>query len=259
MNSTEINSKKITISPEIAEICGIHAGDGYLRNDGQRREWDISGAIEEREYYDRHVIPLFNKVFKLHIKGRFFPSRYTYGFVIRDRKTIEFAHDMLGFPYGNKTLKVEVPSFILKDISLMTYFLRGYFDTDGHLGFAKRYGLYSEFKRTRHCYPRLMFTTVSYPLSRHLQNMFKIMEFNFVSYTYRPKKRSENLKYRFDINGVNNLRRWLDLIGIKNPTKYSRFLVWAKYGFCPVGTTCIQRRNILKGELLPSVFYGPIV
>ena len=28
----------IEISPEMAEICGIHAGDGYLRNDGKRVE-----------------------------------------------------------------------------------------------------------------------------------------------------------------------------------------------------------------------------
>jgi len=74
------------ISPELAEVCGIHAGDGYLRNDGKRKEWDISGNVEEKEYYDNHVIPLFNKTFSLNIKGRFFPHRNTYGFVIRDRK-----------------------------------------------------------------------------------------------------------------------------------------------------------------------------
>ncbi|MDP2906846.1 MAG: hypothetical protein Q8O03_02800 [Nanoarchaeota archaeon] len=47
------------LNSETAEICGIHAGDGYLRNDGRRRELDISGNVEEQTYYDNHVIPLF--------------------------------------------------------------------------------------------------------------------------------------------------------------------------------------------------------
>ena len=53
-------------SPDIAEICGIHAGDGYLRNEGYQRELDISGNIDEKEYYDSHVVPLFERVFGNH-------------------------------------------------------------------------------------------------------------------------------------------------------------------------------------------------
>jgi len=67
-----INRNNI-LTPEIAEICGIHAGDGHLRKKGN--EFELSGSFEEREYYDSHVIPLFNKVFNLQIKGKFFPSK----------------------------------------------------------------------------------------------------------------------------------------------------------------------------------------
>ena len=38
------------LSPELAEICGIHAGDGYLRSNEHRIELDISGNVEEKEY-----------------------------------------------------------------------------------------------------------------------------------------------------------------------------------------------------------------
>lgn len=73
-------------TPELAEVCGIHAGDGYLRNKNYNRELDISGSFEEQVYYDEHVIPLFSKVFGIDITGRAFPSRGTYGFIIGVKK-----------------------------------------------------------------------------------------------------------------------------------------------------------------------------
>src|SRR3989344_5920758 len=243
---------------EIAEICGIHAGDGYLRNDGKRRELDISGNIEEKEYYDKHIIPLFNKFFNIQSKGRYFPYRNTYGFVIRDIKIIEFMNK-LGFPYGAKSLKVKVPSFILEDDLLKKSFLRGYFDTDGHLGFAKKYGNCSEFRKTRHCYPRIGFTTVSKNLSDNLKEVFEELKFNFVYYTYKDKNEKSNLRHLFNINGIKNLKKWLNLIGINNPTKYSRFLIWKKYGFCPTNINYLQRLEILKNKINPNSFYkGPV-
>ena len=68
----------------MSELCGIHAGDGYLRFNDKRKELDISGNIEEKEYYDNHVIPLFKKTFNIELSGKLFPHRNTYGFVIRD-------------------------------------------------------------------------------------------------------------------------------------------------------------------------------
>ena len=126
------------MTPELAEICGIHAGDGYLRNDGKRRELDISGSMDEQEYYNCHVVPLFEKAFNIKIVPRFFPCRGTYGFVIRDKSVIEFMHS-LGFPYGKKTLTVSVPETILqsRNLDIIYSFIRGVFDTDGCFHFRK--------------------------------------------------------------------------------------------------------------------------
>jgi len=244
------------ISQEIAEICGIHAGDGYLRNDGRRTEWDISGSIDEKEYYDFHMIHLFNKVFNLKIQGRFFPSRNTYGFVIRDKSIIEFAYNNLYFPYGNKSTKVRVPKFIFSDIKLVQHFLRGYFDTDGHFSCRRKpNGNYCKFKKTFHYYPHINFSTVSHALSIDLASLFKLLNFSFNSRTYNPPKKTESLKYCFELNGINKVTRFMDLIKPMNNTKTSRYSIWKRFGFCPTNISFQQRKSILSGKLNPLSFY----
>ena len=241
---------------EIAEICGIHAGDGYLRNDGKRKELDISGNVEEKDYYDLHVIPLFNKVFNLNIKGRFFPSRNTYGFVIREKKIIEFFHNELNFPYGSKSLIVKSPIFIMNNPIFIPFFLRGLFDTDGCLNFDRKIGNSNHFKKTKHFYPRFSFTTVSKQLAKDIIRLTKKEGFNFKEHIYIPKKETENTIHTLETYGKTALLNWIKKISPKNTTKYSRFLIWKKYGFCPTYTTYPQRLKILNGSLNPNSFYG---
>jgi len=148
------------ITPEIAEAAGIHAGDGYLRYRGKRRELDISGGFDEKGYYDDHVIPLFNRAFNLNIVGKFFRSRNTYGFVIRDREVLDVFRN-LGFPSGKKSTIVRCPAQIKESVrkDILCAFLRGYFDTDGCLSFDRKICNKDEFKKNHNFYPRLLFSS----------------------------------------------------------------------------------------------------
>ena len=250
----------IKITPELAELAGIHAGDGYLRYSNKRRELDISGDYEEKEYYDYHVIPLINKLFKISIKGKYFPSRKTYGFVIYDKTIVEQLAS-LGYPSGKKTTIVNIPKLILNhyDIKIIVSFLRGYFDTDGSLTFDKKIRNPSDFQKKYNYYPRLMFTTCSCELKNNLLFLFKRLGFICKCYTQKSKIETENLKYKLQITGKEALIKWMKLIGSKNPSKISRYLIWEKYGFCPPNTTYNQRINILEGKLNPYLMYeGPI-
>ena len=247
----------VVFSEDLAEVCGIHVGDGYLRNDGRRRELDISGSFEESGYYDFHVKPLFEKVFGITLKNRIFPSRGTYGFVIRDRDIIRFFHD-LGFPYGKKSTTVKIPSFVLKsnDALIHTRFLRGLFDTDGYLGFRKCYGNYTLFKVSRHHYPQIQLTTVSPYLSKQI--ILLLGRLGLAHYCYRdePSGVGENVAYRIMLNGVSRLHQWMELIGMKNEVKRSRYVVWKAFGFCPTNLTFEQRKGILNGDIDPYTM-GP--
>jgi intein/homing endonuclease len=242
----------MNVNSQLSEIAGIHAGDGYLRYSGRRKELDISGGIDEKEYYDNHVIPLFNKEFNLNLKGKFFKSRNTYGFVVRNRQVIEI-FKKLGFPSGKKSTTVRCPKEILNssDPKILRSFLRGYFDTDGSLTFDKKVYNKNVFKKTRNFYPRFMFTCVSQSLTKDIIRISTKLGFKALSYSHKSKIKTEKISYKTQIVGKINLRKWMKEIGIKNHSKYTRYLIWQKYGFCPPNTTYDQRLNILRNNLNP--------
>ncbi|MAH03768.1 hypothetical protein CMI39_03210 [Candidatus Pacearchaeota archaeon] len=244
----------IELTPELAEICGIHAGDGYLRKRKTGKiELDITGNVEEKEYYDKHVIPLINKFFNLNLKGKFY-TKGTYGFV--STNTQFHILNKLDFPFGKKSLIVRVPKLILrsKDKLIYSMFLRGLLDTDGHIGFQNRRTLknYSFFKRNYNYYPLICIGTVSQKLSEGVCFMLNELEIGHFVYNFQPKKtkyRNNSYRYMIIISGVERLLKWMNLIGSKNSVKFSRYLVWKKHGHCPTNLTLQQRENILKGKL----------
>ncbi|MFH0868583.1 MAG: LAGLIDADG family homing endonuclease [Candidatus Woesearchaeota archaeon] len=250
----------VKISPELAEICGIHAGDGYFRFNGKSGEVDISGNVEEKCYYDTHVIPLFNKVLDLNVTGKLFPYRNTYGFVVRDKKVLQLFKE-IGFPSGNKSTIIEIPGGILNSNNTLLYkrFLRGYLDTDGCINFDKKVTNSSLFQKTRNYYPRLLFTTCSSNLAKGFKYVTELLGFKTYFYPYRSKVLTENIKYTIQITGFKAFDMWMKLIGSKNPTKLSRYLIWQKFGFCPPNTTYKKRLKILSGHLDPNQLYGPVV
>jgi hypothetical protein len=194
----------------------------------------------------------------LNTKGKFFPSRNTYGFIIRDKKVIEFAHNELGFPYGNKTLNVQVPEFIFDKPSLIINFLRGYFDTDGHFSCSKKYGKYIQFKKKFHYYPRIRLSTVSTSLSNNLKELFKILGIKFCFCIHNSPIKTESLKYIHEINGNKRVEMFINSVKPKNITKTSRYLIWKKFGFCPTNISFNKRKDILNGKIDPYIFYkGP--
>jgi hypothetical protein len=244
-------------TPELAEVCGIHAGDGYLRNKNYNRELDISGSFEEQDYYDKGVIPLFSRVFGIKVIGRAFLSRRTYGFVIRDKTVVESMHE-IGFPYGSKSLSVRAPKFVMdaKNADIKTGFMRGLFDTDGSLSFERKIGSgYCEFKRTHNYYPIIRFGTVSRGLADDIKKLLTDLELRYWVDFYRYKQVKWNDIHRIWLRGQNAID-WIEKVGIRNPSKLSRYLIWKKFGHCPPNTTYAERLSILSGDTI--IDEGPV-
>lgn len=228
----------VEISPELAEICGIHAGDGYMRSrERNKGEVDISGNVEEKEYYDMHVIQLFNKVFDLDIKGKHF-SRGSYGFVCYKKELRETLAN-LGFPTGKKSFIVKIPALILesKDSNIYGAFLRGLFDTDGNLFFRKSYQGINKFNKNYNHYPIIKLITTSKFLAEDIIKMLHEMDILFNYHIRDSREIHEGRVHILTVSGIDGLERWMDLVGMKNSVKYTRYLIWKKFGFCPPNTT----------------------
>ncbi|OVE74692.1 hypothetical protein BVX95_01295 [archaeon D22] len=244
------------VSPALAEIAGIHAGDGYLRYQCHRKELDLSGALEEQGYYDSHIIPLFEKEFRISIKAKHFVSRNTYGFVCRNFTVINTLRK-LGFPSGSKSTIVQVPKQIQnsQNKKVIASFLRGYFDTDGCLNFRRQTSNKSYYKITYHYYPRLLFSTCSKALAEKIVELLEKFDIRCKLYVASSRILTENTQYRLQALGTSNLKKWVKHIGFGNETKSSRYLIWKKFGFCPPNTTFKERVKILSGQLDIQSFY----
>gem|GEM_PF-3284239 len=44
-------------------------------------------------------------------------------------------------------------------------------------------------------------------------------------------------------------------IGFKNPSKFAKYEIWRRFGFCPTNLSYVQITQILNNQLDPNVFY----
>ncbi len=246
------------MTPDLAEIYGIHAGDGYLQlRDRNRFVLELDCDVDEKAYYDEHVVPLFEKTFKINITPRFFPHRHTYGFFIYNKKICEFIHS-LGFPYGEKTYSVKVPKPILQsnNIEVARRFVKGVFDTDGTVSFRRRIRLRGKSENSkRHTYPRLLLDVCSPDLCFGVGQLLERMEEFRFSISYQRASGNHKKKYKLCLAGDRNLLFWTQDIGFKNNVKNNRVLIWERFGFNPPKLKLSDQIDILSGGKDPNTFY----
>ncbi len=163
----------VQIDAKIAELAGIHIGDGCISVTKRYKEYALCGDInEEREYYDMWVMPLFNEKIALPLLGcdvvaKENPSNGVYGIYVFEPKVVEFFQN-LGFQPGSKR-DILIPSKFLND-HLVKRLLRGIFDTDGTIYFERNYSA----KSPRHIRPKIKLGTTSKRLARQILNVLRV-------------------------------------------------------------------------------------
>ena len=250
------SSMSVEMTPDLAEICGIHAGDGYMRKRGNSYELEISGSFDEKEYYDSWVVPLYEKVFGIKITPQYFKTKGTYGFRCCKKEVAKKLH-ACGFPYGKKTFTVSVPEQVLesRNLDIIYRFLRGVFDTDGCLSFKKRKGSgYQKIHTKRHTLVDIAFSSCSLCLRDGVSLLLSLTGFH-ISICNSKKAGNRSDVYSISLQGDKNLLLWMSNIGFKNTLKLNRFFIWKENGFCPPCLDIKTQRKILSGDINPNLLY----
>ncbi len=132
--------KVLTFPPrsnDLAEFTGIHYGDGALYKENKYNyKIYYSFNLSKDLKFSKYFLSLFYNLFhlKLHIYLR--PKRNAIELGIRCKRLYFFLKDKLNFPVGKKE-HLSIPSYIKKNKSFLSCFLRGLFDTDGCITFQK--------------------------------------------------------------------------------------------------------------------------
>ncbi len=225
----------------IAEALGIHVGDGCISITERYCEYALLGdRLEEREYYDSHVSPIFSKILKRPIVCKEYISNGTYGFHIFNKKVVDF---FLGFglPAGSK-LNIDIPNFVKKDQGLLKLFLRGLFDTDGNLYFDK----HRQVKNPLNNVPQIKLDSTS----KHLvySVYMALRKFGFHPRLKKPYKgkRDKNYIYSVLLYRKRDTEKYIEEIGFKNQKHITKWKIFRKFGFCLPHTTLILRKKLLE-------------
>ncbi|MBU3905295.1 MAG: hypothetical protein KJ906_04070 [Nanoarchaeota archaeon] len=236
----------IEMTEDLAEDIGIHIGDGsmYLNKNGGYAISCFGDAVEDKEHYLKRIMPLKQKLFNLPIKisGR----KDVFGFTICSKALYRF-YLSFGIPTGSKAKSICVPDIIKKSYKNIKFaFLRGLADTDFSLMFKAKSA-----KHERHYYPTISASFASKKLVKDIIEILDEMNFK-TAFTESSGKRLGKIHkcYRLDINGRENLERWMGLIGFNNPKHYTKYLIWKKFGFCKPKTTLEQRRRFLENQYI---------
>lgn len=238
------------MSEDLAEIFGVIVGDGYIKS---KPNWwlFIETAAQERVYIDRHLIPLFNRVFGTKLKGRFFNRNgvnNTYGFYICSNPLVNYLGEFGLNCYHNY---IRVPEIIREsnDRKLFASFIRGYFDTDGCISF------YKPNKTLRHTYPRIQINSTSESLIKDYKRMVEFIGLKGSYWKTKVFRKQKSVPHRYEIKGKGMLDKWMNVIGMANEIKMSKYLVWREFGVLPPYTTHNERVKMLKGYINPQKYY----
>lgn len=250
---------KIKRNCDTAEFVGLSFGDGGFthRKNTNKKRYQLRGDLkEEKEFYDNHVIPNFNKNIMLPVYGRevgvvFNKKKNFYGLSV-EGILLEKPLKCLGILLGVKN-ELIIPKWIKNNKTFCISFLRGFLDTDGCVHCEKNYSLN---KPKYHTKIKISLSTTSKNLAKELQGLLNKLKIKNFIRRYVHKNKSWKDCYTIKIDGGVNVIHWFRKIGTNNPKHKTKFDIWAKHGFCPPNTNLKERRKIIKGMKSISDYYA---
>lgn len=236
------------IDNDMAELIGIHIGDGCISKTKRYAEYYLGGDLkEEKDYHNQWVAPLFNKkimlpLFNKKVKYKGYPKVGIYGFYIFNKKLVKLFESM-GITSGSK-INLGVPQKIKQNKMLSKRFIRGLFDTDGSIYFEKNRCAKNPINKV----PNIKLGSVSKKL---IEDVFQIL----IDLGMNPRlkkpykgKKDKNHVHNILIYRKKDILSYLQIIGFKNPKHHTKWQIFQRFGFCPPKTSLKERKDILSNN-----------
>ncbi len=217
------------ISEDLAYVCGFMAGDGSIYTRISKHDYIIKcvGDLKkERDYYHKTIGPLFKELFNLDVNLKVQDCGETYGFVVYSKELLIYLTENIGLPCGKKYNSLRIPPIIKNNDQLLIAFLRGLADTDFYLGLKRG-------SKANPYYPVITGCSKSFDFMNEVAIDFEKLGFKVTKYfNYKQLdarfKKGYSIIHRIDLNGHENYRLWMKLIGFKNPRHLNKCVLMSK-------------------------------
>lgn len=200
---------EMVFDEKLAEICGIHAGDGWLSS--RDNEIGYATSIHEKQYFD-YVYRLYSKMFNF--KKCMILKTYN---IVKFRITSKIIQKILmdiGFPRGPKIDKLRCPNFVFSNKRFIEKFLRGVVDTDGCVHWRRS---------VNNHYLSISWTTSCKKFAYQIKKMLILLGFNPNIYSF---ERRDNRKtaWRVQLQSKKDVINFIKNIGFKNNRRWDCIL-----------------------------------
>lgn len=220
------------LTPNLAELCGIHIGDGHLGNRKYKHEYLLQVAgnpLRDREHYDIFIGPIIKKLFNINnLNIRLLPCG-CYGFMYYSKAIALFFNKVLGFPFGNKINKIHIPKIIketckTKSSKELISCIRGIIDTDFYLNKDRNQVVLGAWFGDKN---------IVLELYRYL----KLLKFSpkikvDIKY-FNSSAKKFLIRHSIRIRKKEDIKNWFRIIGTHNPNFYKRYIFFKNMGLLP--------------------------
>jgi hypothetical protein len=217
----------LKLTKNFAILYGIMLGDGCLSLVYNKKKFiSITGnSNDDVPFFENIVKPIFKILINKDIPIKFRKNENTIGLNFVNNKLFDFINSF-GFPIGKKGDQLYIPK-IFYDKKFVKYVLQGFFATDGSLVLTNNNGIF---------YPRVEANGVAKKLIIEINNYLNSV--GIKSNLYQAKRRvqtgyyNNQEQYRIQINGKENLKKFVKLIGFVNPKQIERLAYYYMKNGC---------------------------
>lgn len=217
----------LKLTKNFAILYGILLGDGCLSLVyGRKKFISITGnSKDDVPFFNTIIKPILKRLINKDIPIKFRKNENTVDLNFVNKNLFDFFQSF-GFPVGKKGNQLFIPK-VFYEKNLVKYLIRGFFATDGSLVLTDNNGT---------LYPRVEANGIAKNLIKEISDYLNSV--GIKSNLYIAKRRvqtgylNHQEQYRIQINGKDNLKKYVKLIEFVNPKQIERLGYYYKKSGC---------------------------